>query len=136
MAGKKPNPAMDFIVAQLKRNPKVSYADIKERATKKRLTIYPVMYGRAKLLLGMVSVSKRRSGKKKASKRGPGRPRKVTGRGPGRPRKTGSRGRPRSASAQITAVQDLVATVEKHARENADMRDALIKIRALIDRVV
>ena len=120
MPAKKSTKAMDFIVAQLKRNPKVSYADVKDRAAKKRLTVYPIMYGRAKALLGLVPVAKRGSKKKKVAKRGPGRPRKTSGR----------------AATPMTAVQDLVATVENHARENAEMRKTLIKIRDLIDRVV
>ena len=128
MAAKKPNKAMDFIVAQLKRNPKIAYADLKERAAKKRLKIYPIMYGRAQLLLGIVKGSPRGTAKKKtATKRGPGRPRKTTGRRPGRPRKL---------STPLSAVQDLVSNLENHVRENADLRDTLVKIRTLIDRVL
>jgi hypothetical protein len=122
---------MDFIVAQLKRNPKVAYADVKERASKKRLEIYPIMYGRAKALLGLVPVAARgesKSNKKnKITKRGPGRPRGATGRRPGRPPKI---------SAPLAAVQDLVSNIEAHARENADLRDTLTKIRTMIDRIL
>ncbi len=70
---KKPTP-FDFIVAALKRNPKAVYASIRDRAAKKRLTIYPVMFGRAKLLLGLVKAKPKK--KAKVAKRGPGRPRK------------------------------------------------------------
>ena len=51
MAAKKTS-AMDFILAQLKKNKKASYADIRDAATKKKLTIYPIMYGRAQAMLG------------------------------------------------------------------------------------
>lgn len=64
--------AMDFIVAALKKNKKAAYADIKAAADKKGLTIYPIMFGRAQLLLGIAKPRK-----KKAGKRGPGRRRKA-----------------------------------------------------------
>ena len=112
-----------------KRNAKASYGDIKEKADKKGLTIYPIMYGRAQAQLGIVKPG---AGKKKkaAAKRGPGRPRKVTGRGPGRPRKAGRRA---GSGDPLAAVQELVET---HARENAELRETLLSIRKMIDRIV
>lgn len=86
--------AFDVIMSQLKANPDVSFADVRNAAKKKGHTVYPISYGRAKLLLGLVKSKK--GGKRKAAaaapKRGPGRPRKDEGapivkRGPGRPRK-------------------------------------------------
>src|SRR5262245_52805263 len=82
MAAKKSNPAMDFIVNTLKANRGASYADISESAAKKKLKVYPIMFGRAQALLGIVKMAPRGQGKmarKKAGlppKRGPGRPRK------------------------------------------------------------
>jgi hypothetical protein len=63
MATKKSNPAMDFLVAELKKNRKAAYADIKAKADKKKLKLYPIMYGRAQALLGIVKSAKRGSGK-------------------------------------------------------------------------
>ncbi|MEM7204626.1 MAG: hypothetical protein AAF628_30490 [Planctomycetota bacterium] len=134
MAAKKKAGAMDFIIAQLKKNPKAEYASIKERADKQGLPVYPIMYGRAKALLGLVKVSPRGKGKKatarKATGRGPGRPRKVTGRGPGRP--------PRSAAAAapLDAIRDLVSNMRDTERANEDLRRTLEKIRELIDRAI
>lgn len=54
MATKKSNPAMDFLVAELKKSRKAAYADIKAKADKKKLKLYPIMYGRAQALLGIV----------------------------------------------------------------------------------
>ncbi len=75
MASKKTAAGMKLILAKLKKNPKVSYADVKAAAEKKKLTVYPIIYGRAKLLLGHVKAG---SGKtkttNKTAKRGPGRP--------------------------------------------------------------
>jgi len=63
MAAKKPSPTMDFLVSALKSNPKASYADLKQKADAKKLKLYPIMYGRAQALLGIVKSAKRGSGK-------------------------------------------------------------------------
>jgi hypothetical protein len=72
MATKKSNPAMDFLVAELKKNKKSSYADIKAKADEKKLSLYPIMFGRAQAMLGIVKSAKRGTGKfakaKKAAK--------------------------------------------------------------------
>ena len=126
MAAKK-TAAMDFIVAQLKKNKKVSYAEVRDAATKKKLTIYPIMYGRAKALLGLVPVAKRGTKKKaKASKRGPGRPRKTATR----------RGRRAASASPIDTLQGLLSGLKEQERANTELRNTLEKIRDLIDRVV
>ena len=136
MATKKNKSAMDYIVSRLKRNPKVEYAKVKAGAEKKKLTVYPIMYGRAKLLLGLVKAGKGVA-KKKAAQRGPGRPRKVATRGPGRPRKKAAkRGRAPSSKGSIDAVRALVTSLETQARDNERLRATLAKVRDLIARVV
>src|SRR5262245_24209463 len=89
------SPLMQLVVEQLKKDKKASFADIKAVAARKGMTLYPITYGRAKGLLGLVPVAKRGTGKTArgkaaAARRGPGRPRKdgsAPRRGPGRPRK-------------------------------------------------
>jgi hypothetical protein len=126
MAAKKNAAAMKHIVASLKRNPNISYADVRAGAQRKSLTVYPIMYGRAKALLGLVKVSPRGSKKKaKLGKRGPGRPPKLGKRGPGRPRKT---------SDPLDALQAMVADYRNTERELARLRQALASIRDLCDR--
>jgi hypothetical protein len=67
---------MDFLVAELKKNKKAPYADIKAKADEKKLSLYPIMFGRAQALLGIVKSAKRGTGKfakanrAKAGKRG------------------------------------------------------------------
>jgi len=63
MATKKSNPAMDFLVASLKANPKTAYADLKIKADEKKLKVFPIMFGRAQALLGIVKSAKRGTGK-------------------------------------------------------------------------
>src|SRR5690606_8690715 len=61
----------DFLVESLKANKGATYADLRAKAEQKGLTVYPVMFGRAKAMLGLVKSSKRGSGKaaKKAAAR-------------------------------------------------------------------
>src|SRR5688572_33478331 len=73
----------EFLVEELKVNKGAPYSDLKQKADQKGLTVYPVMFGRAKAMLGLVKSAKRGQGKAtsatKASaqptgKRRPGRP--------------------------------------------------------------
>jgi len=55
--------AMAFLVSALKKNKKAAYGDIKAAADKKKLKLYPIMFGRAQALLGIVKSAKRGTGK-------------------------------------------------------------------------
>src|SRR5262245_56032014 len=115
MAAKKPSAAMDFIVSQLKKNPKVAYADVQARAKSKRLTIYPIMYGRAQALLGLVKMSPRGSGKRaKAATRTPAAPAAN-----GRRRR---RGAAAGSGDPLDALRNLVSNVRTTERTNEDLR--------------
>ncbi|MGK0303636.1 MAG: hypothetical protein ACI89X_004534, partial [Planctomycetota bacterium] len=88
MAAKKANPGFEFIIASLKKDKKVSYKDIAAAAAKKNLTVFPIMFGRAQAMLGIVKQAKRGKGKMARAKAASERPPVVVGkRGPGRPRK-------------------------------------------------
>lgn len=54
---------MTFLFTALKSDAKASYADIKAKADKKKLKLYPVMFGRAQAMLGIVKSAKRGTGK-------------------------------------------------------------------------
>ena len=45
---------IEFVKDKLKQNPEATYKDIKAQAKLEGLTVYPVVYGRAKALLGLV----------------------------------------------------------------------------------
>jgi hypothetical protein len=128
-AAKKPSPAMEFVISALKKDPTLDYAAVKDGASKKGFTIFPIMYGRAKALLGMVPVSPRGS-KKKAKldggvARGPGRPRKVEAqRGPGRPRKD------RSA---LDSLESMIEEMKGVARDRDRYQRALEQISKVLE---
>jgi hypothetical protein len=127
MAAKKSNPeAFGFIVKALQADSKVAYADLKAKAEKKGLTIYPVMFGRAKAMLGLVKMAKRGQGKAAkaaAAKRGPGRP--PGRRGPGRPPK----------SAGVAGLESVINALRDGDRERDRYRRALDQIRAIVEGV-
>ncbi len=54
---------MEFLLSALKANPKAAYADLKAKADEKKLKLFPIMFGRAQALLGIVKSAKRGSGK-------------------------------------------------------------------------
>jgi hypothetical protein len=54
---------MEFLVDALKRNPKAVYADLKAKADEKKLKVFPIMFGRAQTLTGIVKMPKRGQGK-------------------------------------------------------------------------
>ena len=68
MAAKKANPGFDFIIAALKKDPKATYKDIAAAAAKKKLKVFPIMFGRAQAMLGIVKQAKRGDGKAKKAK--------------------------------------------------------------------
>src|SRR5690606_12770523 len=59
MAAKKQSPAMAFIVAALQQDSSASYQDLKAAAEEKDLQLYPVMFGRAQKMLGLIKGAKR-----------------------------------------------------------------------------
>ena len=121
---KKPN-ALEFARRYLRRSPKATFATIRDAAKKKRITLYPISYGRALALEGLVKSKPRK--KAATKKRGPGRPKgsknKVK-RGPGRPRKTDS---------GLGSLDNLVATITNLQKDRDQALAMIDKIRRLVN---
>ena len=60
---RKGSPALGWLVESLRAEPTLSYAELQTRSTAKDYKIAPIMYGRAKALLGLVPVAPRGQGK-------------------------------------------------------------------------
>jgi hypothetical protein len=116
--------ALAFARDYLRKNPKASFAEIRDAAKKKKLTLFPISYGRAQALEGLVKSRPYGSGKKakKKSTRGPGRPK-------------GSKNRPKigSRGATLDSVNELLESVKAIQQERDDAVRTLEKIRALLD---
>jgi len=127
MATKKGKQAYDFAVAALKKNKKVEFATVRDAAEKKGMTLFPIVYGRAKAALGLVPVAKYGTGK--AAKKNK-RKANETARGPGRPRKSASR---TAKATGASGIENLVSMIRDTQRERDKAVAALAKIRKIID---
>ena len=124
MEKKKPPTSLDFARAYLRKKPKASFAEIRDAAKKKSLVLYPVSYGRAQALEGLVKVAKYGT-KNKA---------KASGRRPGRPKGSKNKRRP-AARSRIDSIDDLVGTIKNLQDERDRALDAIEKIRNLLDEM-
>lgn len=64
---KKGSAAFEFLVGELRRDPTMSYGELRQRAEANGFPIAPIMYGRAKAVLGLVPVRPRGSKKAEAA---------------------------------------------------------------------
>ncbi len=129
------SPLMQFVVDQLRANKNATYREIADAAQKKGMKLAPIVFGRAKLALGMVKAGqgKTKRAAAAAGKRGPGRP-KGSGRGPGRPPGSGrGPGRPRGSNSKagLDGIEGVIAHVRGLEQEVSDLRDTLAKIAQL-----
>jgi len=125
MPVKKPSAAMEFIVDSLKRNRGAAYKDIKANAEKKRLKVFPIMFGRAQALLGIVKSAPRGQGKfakAKAAAAGSMLPK----RGPGRPRKNPL------PMADLSSLDGIISAVKTSQQQKERMRSALERIQSIL----
>lgn len=116
-------PAFEFLVEELRREPTISYGELKTTADARGLKIAPIMYGRAKALLGLVPVRPRGQGKNR--------------------KKQGVAGLTRAESAsaeqfaqQLEAVRDIEgvrAIARQLDQERRQLREALERLAQLID---
>lgn len=116
-------PAFEFLVEELRREPTISYGELKTAADARGLKIAPIMYGRAKALLGLVPVRPRGQGKNR--------------------KKQGVAGLTRAESAsaeqfaqQLEAVRDIEgvrAIARQLDQERRQLREALERLAQLID---
>ena len=128
MAAKKANPGFEFIVAALKKNPKATYKDISAAAAKKKMKLFPVMFGRAQAMLGIVKQAARGKGKAAKAKAKASKAKALATpakRGPGRPRKN-------AAPSFDGSLESIVAAVKSSEQDKARYRGALEKIHSII----
>src|SRR5205814_834774 len=106
---------------------KAGYAEIKSAADGKKLKVYPIMFGRAQALLGIVKSRPRGQGKAAvaaaASARAASNPGK---RGPGRPRKNLGLG------IDTSSLDGIIAAVKTTEAAKARYRAALERIQSIL----
>ena len=113
--------AFELILSFLRKKRGASFAEVRDAAAKKGHKIYPISYGRAQSLLGIVKSSPRGQGKSAKQQRKAAGVRK--GRGPGRPRKD---------ATGLGALEDVIRSVQQNHAEVQRYRDALQRISDII----
>ncbi|MCA8957475.1 MAG: hypothetical protein KDC87_15485 [Planctomycetes bacterium] len=126
MAAKKKANVLDFAREYLRNNRTAPYAEVRDAAKKRKLTLYPISYGRAQALEGIVKVAKYGSKKKEAKRAGKAAAGATRGRG--RPRGSKSK-----VSSGLESIDGLVQTVKNLQAERDDAVRLLDRIRALLD---
>lgn len=132
--------SLELAREMLRKNNDVTYAEVRAKAESKGLPIYPIMYGRAKALEGLVKVAPRGSGKQAKAKakamamakRGPGRPPKAK---VGRPPKRGP-GRPRKQANVADALGSVVAAIKDNAQATERYRRALERMSEILNEAL
>jgi hypothetical protein len=121
--------AFDFIVEELRREGGISYAVLREHAAARGFAIAPIMYGRAKAMLGLVPVKPRGSGKarKAAAEAGPLRLKQVD---------SVAADRFGRQLDEVRNLEQLVAVVKEFDAERRRLREVLERIVTMIDEAL
>jgi hypothetical protein len=126
-ATKKSTPGFEFLLDALRADENLSYGDANARAKQKGLKIAPIMYGRAKALLGLVPVAARGAGKnRKPSTR-------IT---PTTRPSTSSEDSFGKQLDSVRSVQDLVQIIKQLDDERQRLRSVLEQIADSIHEVL
>jgi hypothetical protein len=122
------NPAFDFVCGMLKKNPYVAYADVAAAAKAKGHKVHPIVFGRAKLLLGLVKANPAKKAKAAAKKPAATAAAPVANgvvrRGPGRP--------PKPKAVAFSGVEGFVAHVKDLERTRDQLRATIEKLRSVL----
>lgn len=126
---RKGSPAFDYLLQQLRNEPNILYAALRDRCATQGFTIAPIMYGRAKAVLGLVPVKPR--GKKAAIAAArmptPGVPMQL--------KQVESVAADRFAKKldEVRNLEQLVAIVKDLDSERRRLRDVIERVVTLLD---
>lgn len=125
---RKGSAAFDFLVQELRREPGLAYAELRDRCTAKGWKVAPIMYGRAKAVLGLVPVKPRGTGKKGAAAPLPPRTLKQV--------ESVAADRFSRQLEEVRNLDQLVAVVKELDAERRRLRDLLERVVAMIDEAL
>lgn len=134
---KKGSVAFEFLVAELRAEPGMVYAELRRRAEAKGFPIAPIMYGRAKAVLGLVPVRPRGSKKDKAAAAGAASSAAI----PAVPRmlkqvESVAADRFSQKLEEVRSLEQLVQCVKDLDAERRRLRGLLEKIVTMIDEAL
>jgi hypothetical protein len=124
MAKKKASPNLAFAVAQLRKNPKITFGALKSAADRKGLKVVPIVFGRAKLALGIQRKGGRKVAAGRAAKGGNGL-HGLLGKDIGKDIKNG----------KLEAMNGSLGRILEAVRQAEAQRLVLAQIKAMLDTV-
>jgi hypothetical protein len=127
---RKGSAAFDFLVQELRREPNLAYGTLRERSEARGWKIAPIMYGRAKAVLGLVPVRPRGSAKKAAAAAEPAAPRVL------KQVESVAADRFHKQLEDVRNLEQLVGVVKELDSERRRLRALLERIVALIDEAL
>jgi hypothetical protein len=127
---RKGSPAFDFLVQELRRDGTLNYGTLRERAEARGFKIAPIMYGRAKAVLGLVPVKARGQGAKKAAAAAAGAPRVL------KQVESVAADRFSQKLEEVRSLDQLVSVVKDLDAERRRLRGLLERIVAMIDEAL
>ncbi len=125
VSSKKTSPGMDALLKVLRRRPKASYQQVNEAVKKNGHTIFPIMYGRAQALLGLIRHRKT------------GKPKRAAAKARGRKGAISSHRRQRRSGGRSSSLDRMRSVLEDHDRllnERAELLSVLDQVRILIKK--
>ena len=126
---RKGSPAFDFLVQSLREEPTLSYGELQTRSLAKDYKIAPIMYGRAKALLGLVPVAPRGQGKNRKAN-------KLATRQTLKQAAASSTDQFGEQLARVRNVDDLVQIIKHLDSERRSLRSLLESIASTIDEAL
>ncbi len=124
----KKHSAIEFTRAYVKKKPTAEFKEVQAAGKKKGLVIYPIVYGRAKALEGLVKVAPYGSKKKKKAGRGPGRPKGS--------RNKRTIGPTQNVATAMDSLESVIAAMRKSNEERERYERALQKISDILGQVL
>ncbi|MBK8975484.1 MAG: hypothetical protein IPM29_06130 [Planctomycetes bacterium] len=137
MANQKGKDAFEFVRRYLEKKPGTPYAQVAEAAAAAGHKIWPIVFGRAQLLLGQAKPkgAKSKAGKKKAAAKAPMAKKRAAKKAPVSKAvaKQGKRGPGRPPKSQsVVALEGLMTHIQQVERERDQLQATLDKLRSLI----
>ena len=129
MAAKK-SASLDFTRQYLKNKPEASFAEIRDAAAEKDLKIYPIVFGRAKALEGLVEVAP--YGSKKKAREEAERAKNAAL----KPETSTSTSVATEERGSLEGIDAMLRGVRENLDERERYRTALIKISEILDSVL
>lgn len=127
---RKGSPAFDFLVQLLRNEPKAIYGDLRDRCAARGFKIAPIMYGRAKAVLGLVPVKPRGKKALPAPAASSGVPMQL------RQVESVAADRFTRQLDEVRSLEQLVSAVKELDAERRRLRGALERAIAMLDEAL